>query len=246
LINKKLRGDSNMKLKKVCFSMFIISIFCSGILVPNQIVHIVIKGDTLWDIARKYYNNPWFWEKIYTANKEKIKDPHWIFPEQEFLIPEVFAEESNPQEKQKEISIQEEPTKIEERPVEEEIEQTKSEQKNFEEKQEKELIGILPLEHKFSGKIVGNKENKILISQDDLIYLDIGSNQAVKEGTRCYVLRKQGKIKSEKTKGYAGWKVIKIGIIEITGDIKPNGSTAKVIRSYEPILNGDYVQIIEK
>jgi len=249
-----------MKLKKVFFSAFSIFMFFSGILVPKQIVHIVIKGDTLWNIAGKYYKNPWLWEKIYTANKSTIKDPHWIFPEQEFVIPDVFAKEINLQEKQLVVSTEEissEKTAIEiptkeklkeqeEKPVKKEPEQTKSEQKNINDKEEKDLIEILPLEHKFSGKIVGCKEDKTLISQNDFIFVDVGSDQGVKKGTKCYILRKKGKIKSEKTKRYIGYKVVKIGIIEITDDIKSNSSTAVVIRSYEPISKGDYIQIIEK
>jgi LysM repeat protein len=49
----------------------------------------VVKGDCLWDIARKFYGpsaGP-SWPKIFDANRDKIKDPHWIFPGQVFVIP---------------------------------------------------------------------------------------------------------------------------------------------------------------
>lgn len=59
-----------------------------------QKVHVVVKGDCLWDLAGYYYNNPFIWRNIYNANMDKIKDPHWIYPGQEFIIPDVPADQA--------------------------------------------------------------------------------------------------------------------------------------------------------
>ena len=42
--------------------------------------HIVVQGDTLWDISAKFFNDPWQWPQIWDINKDTISDPHWIYP----------------------------------------------------------------------------------------------------------------------------------------------------------------------
>jgi LysM domain len=49
-------------------------------------VHIVAKGDTLWDLAGRYYNNPFLWPQIWDANKY-VPNAHWIYPGDPIVIP---------------------------------------------------------------------------------------------------------------------------------------------------------------
>lgn len=54
-----------------------------------ETTHTVVSGDHLWGLAGKYYNNHFRWRVIHAANSAKIKDPHWIYPGQVFMIPDV-------------------------------------------------------------------------------------------------------------------------------------------------------------
>ena len=42
-------------------------------------VHLVRRGDTLWDLCNHYYQNPWAWPKVWSYNPQ-IANPHWIYP----------------------------------------------------------------------------------------------------------------------------------------------------------------------
>jgi hypothetical protein len=42
-------------------------------------IHVVRKGDTLWDLCGSYYSNPWGWPKVWSYNPQ-IVNPHWIYP----------------------------------------------------------------------------------------------------------------------------------------------------------------------
>jgi nucleoid-associated protein YgaU len=47
---------------------------------PDQ--HLVVKGDTLWDISGKFLEHPWCWPTVWGMNKDEIRNPHWIYPGQ--------------------------------------------------------------------------------------------------------------------------------------------------------------------
>lgn len=68
---------------------------------PPVISYNVVKGDCLWNIAKKkeHYGNGFAWPVIYKANREKIKNPDLIYPDQQFSIPPLTQEEKDKYEK---------------------------------------------------------------------------------------------------------------------------------------------------
>jgi len=56
---------------------------------PINDTYSVIDGDYLWRISSKQdiYSDPFQWMKIYSANRDQIRNPDLIFPRQSFIIP---------------------------------------------------------------------------------------------------------------------------------------------------------------
>lgn len=55
---------------------------------PRPELLTVQPGNTLWGIASTRYGDGMLYVRVFEANKERIRDPHWIYPGQVFAIPE--------------------------------------------------------------------------------------------------------------------------------------------------------------
>jgi nucleoid-associated protein YgaU len=52
---------------------------------------IIRRGDNLWTISRRWYGQGIRYSTIYEANTDQIRDPHWIYPGQVFVMPKGDA-----------------------------------------------------------------------------------------------------------------------------------------------------------
>jgi len=59
--------------------------------IPEEIFYSIVKGDTLWAIATKFYDDGSKYTHIVDANLEVIKNADLIYPGQAIRIPEVLA-----------------------------------------------------------------------------------------------------------------------------------------------------------
>jgi hypothetical protein len=51
--------------------------------------HLVVRGNTLWDLAQSFYGNPFEWRRIWEANRDRVPNPDLIYPGQLLLVPDA-------------------------------------------------------------------------------------------------------------------------------------------------------------
>jgi LysM repeat protein len=59
--------------------------------VPQGRVHVVRRGDTLWDLARQYLADPFLWPDIFRLNTDVVRDPARIYPDERLVLPPGVA-----------------------------------------------------------------------------------------------------------------------------------------------------------
>lgn len=52
---------------------------------PEAQVYIVVPGDTLWELARRFYGDPYLWPQLWEQN-QYILDAHWIYPGDPLIV----------------------------------------------------------------------------------------------------------------------------------------------------------------
>ena len=167
-------------------------------------IHVVVKGDTLWDICEGLYANPWVWPKVWQMNPH-ITNPHWIYPGTELR---VYYEVAGYYE---ESTAVEETAVVEEAPEVEEVTPPppppppppKVPTITF---SEIDQVGfITPFQPKGVGMILGEERERELIGAADKVYLKFRKSTQPAVGDRFFIFRTSLLIKHPLTKKDVGY-----------------------------------------
>jgi hypothetical protein len=178
----------------------------------------IVKGDTLWDITTKYLEDPFRWPKVWRLNPY-IKNPHLIYPGNIVRITPDGIEVLAPRETLPVVGIEPEaervvvleppPAPVPPPPPPPPAPRLMSYSMARE--------GFLTAEEiDASGAIVAPKEDHLLISADDAVYVSFKDRSGVEEGDRFTVYKVGKEVRHPVTKKSLGYLIDILGNLEVT------------------------------
>ena len=209
---------------------------------PETYIHVVVKGDTLWDICDGLYGNPWVWPKVWQLNPH-ITNPHWIYPGTElrvyYEIPKSFEtvtamEETAPEpEPEPEIVPPPPPPPL----------PPKAPSMTF---SEIDQVGfITPFIPKGDGLIMGEERQRQLIGAADKIYLQFQKSAETEMGDRFFVFRTSEMIRHPVSNKEVGYLNTILGVVEVT-EVNEEFAKAMVRSSFDSMTPGDKLMPYKK
>ena len=180
------------------------------------------KGDTLWDLSQKFYNSQWDWPGLWGINQD-IKNPHWIYPGNKIR---VYLKDS-PSKAPVYVPVKKAADLPE--PV------LSFSYPNM------DKIGFIKTQPMPSlGDVIKNRNNDIMMSQNDIIYIRPSGTGSLIPGNTYQVFTTTSvreKIGGKKFKGTLHIIKAKIKVLEYKDDY----ATAVITENHRPVSKGDLI-----
>jgi LysM domain-containing protein len=207
--------------------------------------YIIVRGDTLWDISRRFLNNPYLWPQIWDANR-CITDAHWIYPGDPLIIPDiaVVTDRAGEAGEGTELETEEERLRREAEgrqsvtdPLIPAIEETALQCAAYVvDDREDESLHLAGSEDGATKNAFGDR---------DILYLNKGSNSGVKAGDVYSLHHVAYTVKHPDTNRSIGTKIETTGWARVIL-VQENTATVMVEQACVDIHLGDYLKPFEK
>jgi hypothetical protein len=205
----------------------------------NGKLHVVSKGDTLWDLANKYLGNPYAWPQIWELN-QWVKDPHWIYPGDPIVI-DLGRAVANAATTPDEVTNLQPDRRGDYSPV-------RRPELAFSFQDFVQLPYLAPegadAHYKMLGAltVVGNTldQERYMVGDSAVVYLNGGSAQGVKQGDRFVILRTAARELNHpdtSVKQPLGDVIQQVGVVRVT-QVNEKGCMAVVEKSLDGIEPG--------
>jgi len=197
--------------------------------------YLIQKDDTLWDLAGKWFGDPFLWPQIWDENRY-ILDSHWIYPGDPLVVPgkpTVVPEGGPPPGTEAtppsaDPSTATTPVLPEPAPLLEVASET-----------DLYCTGFITQEERIPGLTIAGRDNeREILAAGDVIFLNQGSDHGVRAGDTFAVLRWTDPVVRPGTKETLGTLVRRMGRARVL-IAHDQSSTAVLEMSCEDILEGD-------
>lgn len=213
----------------------------------------VKKGDTLWGISNAYLRDSFLWPKLW-KNNQYILNPDLIYPGNiiELPGPEASQEAALVETAQPMPTT---PPRVVEKQAPMEVE--KAVETEIHEEAVPETVkpldqallaasGYILTGQQAVGIVVGARDNRQLIGQDETAYLLPQNGSRPQLGDRYTLYRVVRKVYHPKTRKYMGDLIRVLGLAEVIGaNPKEKTVSAKVLTSYDSIQKGDSLMPVQ-
>lgn len=206
-------------------------------------IHVVVPGDTLWDISNAYLATPWVWPSIWRDNRN-IENPHLIFPGNRIWITDsemrvVTAEEAD------RFLAAEPPAAPDLEPMFEPMPEPAMPAMTGAPEplrtllvSARESVGLVTMDSMASAvSIVDKVPERNFMSQEDRVFIGLGEG-SVEEGDQFTIFREQEKVHDPDTGRLLGWHVDILGWLEVE-EVHGETSLARIGQSISEIEIGN-------
>ncbi|MDJ0819785.1 MAG: LysM domain-containing protein [Desulfobacterales bacterium] len=202
----------------------------------------VQKGDTLWDLSRKFSDTPWQWPDMWKEN-EQIANPHRIYPGERIRLYRrrgaAAGETGESHETGKSRETGESGESHESDVKQEVTDKPKLEGRLHYDYTAIDRIGFIRKEPVLSrGTIFKVEGQKAMISSGDLVYIKPRANFSLTPGDRYTLYRTLKPILDIKTNQFIGIQHYLTGAVEIVLK-RPEFVLGRIVAAYRPIKVGD-------
>jgi hypothetical protein len=197
--------------------------------------YVVQKGDTLWDLSAKWFNDPFLWPQIWDQNRY-IQDSHWIYPGDPLVVPGrplVVPEQGElPTPPIAVMTPVDEPTPAKAPPAPAPLLPMADASDLY-------CTGYIdPVAQALDLHVAGRDLERVGVAQGDVIFLSQGRDAGIRSGDEFSIVRRTETVFHPETKQPLGTLVRRLGETRILV-AHENRSTALITMSCEEIVDGD-------